>query len=121
MSHPGSFRVGLLMLAALSASDLLLPLVTDGEHPPMAVALAAAAVGLASLVLVVSAWRGATRAVPALVVMRALSALSAVPAFFAPGVPGPAITAAAIAIALTIVGVVLVVSASQRRTVADSR
>ena len=78
-----SLRAGLIVLGVLSVLDLLTPLVTDGEHPPMAIALGSAVIGLASLVLAVSAWRGAMRAVLPLVVLRALSAISAVPAVFA--------------------------------------
>ncbi|TWP50411.1 hypothetical protein FKR81_19725 [Lentzea tibetensis] len=105
-----STRAGLIVLGVLSVLDLLLPLLTDGEHPPMAIALVAAALGLASLVLVVSAWRGATRAVVPLVVLRALSALGAVPAAVVPGVPQPAIIAAGAGVLLTAVGIVLVLA-----------
>lgn len=102
------FRAGLLVLGLLSVADLLLPLLTDGEAPPMAVALVSAALGLASLVLVISAWRGARKAILPLIVLRALSAAAAVPAFFEPGVPAPAIVAAAVTIALTAVAASLV-------------
>lgn len=50
-----------------------------------------------SLALVVAAWRGSRRAVPGLLVLRALSALAAVPAVITPGVPG---AVAAVAVAL---------------------
>jgi hypothetical protein len=101
------FRAGLLVLGLLSIADLLLPLLADGEAPPMAVALVAAALGLASLVLVISAWRGARKAIVPLIVLRALSAAAAIPAFFATDVPAPAIAAAAATIALTAVGAAL--------------
>lgn len=116
-----SYRGGLVVLGILSIGDLLLPLLTDGEHPPLAVALVASLLGLVSLALVLSAWRGATRAVIPLVVLRVLSALSAVPAFFAPRVP-PAVTAGAtIGIALTVVAVVLVLRGAGRAATADVR
>src|SRR5688572_8577561 len=101
MSRPAAFRAGLIVLAVLSAFDLFLPLLTDGEHPPMAVALATSVIGLVSLILIVAAWRGGTRPVPALIVLRSLSALSAVPAFMAPGVPTAALVVAASGIVLT--------------------
>ncbi|MET9633829.1 hypothetical protein ABZX92_40865 [Lentzea sp. NPDC006480] len=107
------FRAGLVLLGLLSVADLLLPLLTDGEAPPMAVALVAAALGLASLVLVISAWRGARRAILPLIVLRGLSAVAAVPAFFEPGVPAPAIAAAAATIALTAVGAALTLKGRQ--------
>ncbi|GGU57879.1 hypothetical protein [Lentzea flava] len=102
------YRAGLIVLGLLSVADLLLPLLTDGETPPMAVALVAAALGLASLILVVSAWRGARKAVLPLIVLRALSAVGALPAFFEPDVPAPAIAAAAAVVLLTAVGAILV-------------
>jgi hypothetical protein len=116
-----SFRAGLIVLGVLSALDLLGPLLTDGEHPPMAVALVGSVIGLASLALVVSAWRGATRATIPLVILRLLSALAAVPAFLEPGVPGPAMAAAAAGIALTVVGVALTLSGAQRPATAGAR
>jgi hypothetical protein len=115
-----SFRAGLLVLGFISFGDVLLPLLSDGEHPPMAVALVASAFGLISLALVISAWRGATRAAIPLVIIRALMALTAVPAFTAPGVPGPAMVAAGFGIGLTAIGVVLVVYGMVRRPVVAS-
>lgn len=116
-----SFRAGLVVLGVLSALDVALPLLTDGEHPPMAVALVASAVGIASLALVVSAWRGATRAVLPLLILRLLSALAAVPAFFAPGVPATALAAAGAGLTLTLIGVALVVVGMRRPSLAGAR
>jgi hypothetical protein len=109
-----TFRAGLVVLGALSVLDLLLPLLSDGEHPPMPVALVAAVMGLASLVLVVSAWRGAARAVVPLVILRVLSAVAAVPAIFEPGVPAPLVIGAGVILLVTIIGVALVLSARVR-------
>lgn len=109
-----SVRIGLGVFAVLSVLDLLLPLYTDGENPPMSVALVASVIGLASLVLVLSAWRGARRAVLPLLVLRVLSALTAVPAFFVSGPPAAAIVSAAVLIVLTGVAVVLVFPAARR-------
>lgn len=81
-----SVRIGLGVFAVISLLDLLLPLYTDGENPPMSVALISSAIGLASFVLVVSAWRGARRAVLPLL-LRILSAITALPAFLPPA-PG---------------------------------
>jgi hypothetical protein len=104
------FRTGLLILGLLSVADLALPLLTDGETPPVPVALTAAALGLASLVLVVSAWRGARKAILPLIVLRALSAATALPAFFVADVPAPALATAAGVVLLTVAGVVLVLT-----------
>lgn len=105
-----TFRAGLIVFGVLSVGDLVTPLITDGEHPPMAIALVASALGLISLVLVVFAWRGRRRAVVPLIVLRVVSALSAVPAFFEPDVPAAAMVAAGVGIALTIAGTALVLA-----------
>ena len=115
MSRSRSFRIGLLLLGVLSVLDVLLPFMTDGEQPPMAVAVAAAVLGALSLVLVVSAWRGAARAVPALIVLRLLSAASALPALFAPAVDAVVMSAAATIVVLTLIGTALVVGLPSRR------
>jgi len=115
VSH--SYRAGLVILALLSRVDVAGPLLTDGETPPMAIALVGCALGVASLVCVVLAWRGMTRAVLPLVVLRLLSALSAVPAFFVSDVP-PAIRGLASALVLlTVGGVALVVGSRERKMV----
>lgn len=74
MSATRSYHIGLTLLAVLSALDLLTPLLTDGQHPPMAVAVGAAVLGLVSLFLVDVAWRGSRRALSALVVVRSAMA-----------------------------------------------
>ena len=102
-----TFRAGLIVLGLLSLGDLAAPLLTDGEHPPMEIALIGSALGLVSLVLVGFAWRGARRAVVPLIVLRVLSALSAAPAFFVGDVPAAAVAAAGLAIALTVLGTAL--------------
>ncbi len=38
MTHSPFIRVGLGLLAVSAALDLLLPLTTDGKHPPMPIA-----------------------------------------------------------------------------------
>lgn len=103
-----SRTVGLSILGLLSLLDLVGPLITDGEHPPMEVALVGSVLGLASLVLIGYVVRGATRAVAPLVVLRVMSALTAVPAFFVDDVPAVAMVVVGGIITLTIVGVALV-------------
>ena len=116
-----TFRAGLGLLGLLSAADLAGPLLTDGEHPPMAIALAGAVIGLASLVMIVFAARGSRRAAITLVVLRALSALSAVPAFFEPDVPAEVRILVGAAIAVTAVGIGLVLTPSRRVSKAVAR
>jgi hypothetical protein len=112
-----SFRAGLGILGVLSLLDVAGPLLTDGDNPPMAVALVGALLGVASLVLVVLVWRGARRAVLPLVGLRLLSALSAAPAFFVGDVPGAIRGLAAAIVLLTLVGITLVVGARERQSV----
>ncbi|GAB2616886.1 hypothetical protein [Kribbella endophytica] len=103
-----TFRWGLVVLGVLSVADLTGPLATDGENPPMEIALVGAGLGLLSLVLVVLAWRGERRAVVPLIVLRVLSAVTAVPAFFAGDVPAIAVLMAGALVVLTVLGVALV-------------
>ncbi len=101
-----------LVLAGLFALMDVIPLPAgDGEHPPVAVVIAGAVLGLITLVGIVPAWRGSRAGVVAVIVTRLLSALTAVPAFFVEGVPGPAVGAAAAGIVLTLVCVALLAPA----------
>lgn len=102
------YRFGLVLLGLLALSDIATPLVTDGEHPPMSIAIGAAVVGLISVVLVVLAWRGKRWALAPLITLRLASALLAVPAFFESGVPTAAVLAAGVGVAATVVGVIAV-------------
>ena len=110
MIRSRSFGIGLGLLAVVSVLDVPLPLLTDGRHPPMSVAVADCVLGLASLALVASAWRGARRVVPPLLALRALSAVSAVPALFISDAPSAAKVAAVAVVMLNVVGAALVVS-----------
>ncbi len=80
-----------------------------------------AALGLISLVLVALAWRGSKAAAIGLVVLRALSALTAVPAFTTGGVPTVPMVLAGIAISLTFIGIVLVLSGLRQPQLVDAR
>lgn len=100
-------RIALALFGLLSVADIVGLLVTDGEHPPYAIAAIGAVLGAVSLWLVVRIWRGDWRGVFVLVGLRVLSAVSAVPAFFVSGVPTAAVVAAAAIVALTVVAVML--------------
>ena len=69
---PTPYRAGLVVLAILSLADISTPLITDGETPPMSIALIAAALGVASLGC---AWLARTGRSPSrsVVVMRPVS------------------------------------------------
>jgi hypothetical protein len=108
------YRSGLVLLGVLSVLDLTAPLYTDGEHPPMVIAVIGSVLGLVSIVLAVLAWRGRAAAAVGLSVIRVLSALTAVPAFYVGGVPGPIMAVAGSFIILTVVGVVLTLAGLRR-------
>ena len=108
------YRAGLIVLGLLSLVDLASPLFTDGQHPPMVIALIGAGLGLISIILVILAWRGRLAAAITLVVLRLLSALTAVPAFLEPGVPTGLMIAAGCGIGLTVVGAALVLAGLRR-------
>jgi hypothetical protein len=100
-------KAGLLLFGLLSIGDLSTLPLTDGVTPPYAVAVSDAVLGLVSLVLVVLAWRGRRWASVPLVVLRVVSAITTLPAFFG-DVPAPAVAAAAAIVVLTVVAVLLV-------------
>jgi hypothetical protein len=112
-----SLRAGLVLLGALSLADLAGPLTTDGDHPPMWVALVGAALGLASLACIAAAWGGSGRAVLPLVALRLVSALSAVPAFFVDDVPSGIVALVAVFVGATLAGVALVSGSHSRAAV----
>jgi hypothetical protein len=108
------YRSGVVLLGILSVIELTGPLTTDGQHPPMIIALIGSVLGLISVVLAVLAWRGRMAAAVGLCVLRVLSALTALPAFWVTGVPGPVVAVAGTSIMLTIVGVVLTLAGLRR-------
>jgi hypothetical protein len=100
-------RAGLVLLGLLSVADVVSAFLTDGEFPPVWVAVLGGILGLASLVLLVYAWRGHRAALGALIVLRLVSAASALPAFGVTGVPGPVVALAGAIVVLTAVGCLL--------------
>lgn len=110
-----STRTGLILLGLLSVGDLAGLALTDGEHPPYAVAALGAALGLGSLYFVAKAWQGSRAALRPLFAMRIVSALTAVPAFFVDGVPTAALVSAAAIVILTAVSVCLVGRATEAK------
>ena len=115
------YRAGLILLGLLSLVSLASPLTTDGQHPPMMIALIDAGVGLIGIILVILAWRGRMAAAIALIVVRLLAALTAVPAFLVPGVPTGPMIAAGFGIGLTVVGAALVLAGLRRPALASAR
>lgn len=108
MTNTSGRRVGLVLLGLLSLGDIATPALTDGDHPPYAIAAIAAVLGVASLVLAVRAYREPARSLRLLIGLRMLSAVTAIPAFFVDDVPSGAEVAAAAVVVLTALGVLLV-------------
>jgi hypothetical protein len=106
-------KAGLVVLGLLSVVDLFGPLLTDGDHPPMAIAVGGSVVGLISLILLAFAWQGKRWALAPLITLRIASALLAVPAFFVSDVPAGAVAAAGVGVAATVFGVVAVLLPSR--------
>lgn len=115
------FRAGLVVLGVVSLTDLAAPLLTDGNTPPMFIALIGCALGAISLVLAAFAWRGRVAAAIGLVIVRVLSALTAVPAFLVAGVPLVPTVLAGTFITLTLVGCALVLGGLRRPVLAGVR
>jgi len=107
-----SMRTGLVLTILLGLFDVVLP-IGGVDGPPLPVAIAGAILGLITIVAAVFAWRsgasGSRAGVMTVVVTRILSALTAVPAFFASDVPAEAQVAAAAICGLTVVAVALLV------------
>lgn len=102
MSHSLPTRIGLVLSAWLAAGDVALPVLSDGDFPPMVVVFVVAGLGVVTLAALVPAWRGSTVAQWIVVAARLLSALVALPALFVGGVPAIAVTTAAAWVVLTV-------------------
>lgn len=119
MNQSRTFKAGLVILGLLSVADLFGPLMTDGETPPMSVALAGSVLGLLSLGAIFAVTKGSRAGLVLLLVLRAVSALSAIPAFFVADVPAMVRGLAAAHVVLTIAGAGLVLT--DRRIPAGAR
>lgn len=110
-------RTGLVLLGVLSLVDVAGILLTDGRTPPIGVAVTGTVLGLLSLVLLWFAWRGERGPLVGLIVVRLVSAATAVPAFVVPDVPVGLVVYAAAFVVLTLVGCGLLVPALRRTPV----
>jgi hypothetical protein len=110
-----TFRIGLVIAAVLGVADIAAAVAGGGDTPPLPIAIAAAALGLITLVAAGYGWQGRRGAVGTVVVTRVLSALGAVPAFFADDVPVAFAASAAVLVVLTIAVVTLLVPRLRRQ------
>jgi hypothetical protein len=110
-----AYRTGLVIAGLLALGDITTPFTSDGEHPPMFIAIICAVLGLITAVALVPAWRtGSRSAVVAIVVTRLLSAVTALPAFFVDGVPAAIMAVAAFGVAVSLLSVGLVATRLRR-------
>ncbi|WP_285683661.1 hypothetical protein [Actinoplanes sp. NBRC 103695] len=113
------FRTGLVVAVLLGVIDLANPFTTDGEHPPMVIALITAALGVVTIVGAVPAWRSRSRGgVVAIVVSRLLSAVSALPALVVSDVPGWIRVLSVVFALITLASVAMIAPALRRRATA---
>jgi O-antigen/teichoic acid export membrane protein len=117
-SLPKMQRYGLAVLGLLSVADLALPFLTDGDHPPMSIALISLGVGVVTLACLPRAWRDNRSALAGVVASRLLSALLTLPAFFLAGVPAGVVAASVGIVALTVLGVVIALAGARRAVTA---
>jgi hypothetical protein len=111
------FRIGLILAGLLGAVDVVSIALTDGKNPPYAVAAAGVALGLVTLAGVVRLWRRAQHRgwFWAVVVTRAVSALSSIPAFFA-GAPAALLAAVGVTLVLTVAALWLLLAGRETAT-----
>jgi hypothetical protein len=117
MHRSKTFLTGLVIAGLLGVADLTAIPTSDGQHPPLPVGIADTILGVLTLVGVYYAWRGRRGGVTTVIVTRLLSAVSAVPAFFADGVPAGAMVAAGVGIAITLLAVALIAPQLRRAPV----
>jgi hypothetical protein len=114
MKRTTGVTVGLVLAGLLGVSDIIGFAGAPSDGPPVAVLIADTVLGIITVVGVVLGWRGRRGGIIAVIVTRLLSALSAVPAFFA-GVPAPLVAMAAVGIAVTLIAVALLTPALRTR------
>ena len=108
-------RIGLVLAALLGAADVMLGLSQlDGSHTiPTGISAFVIAAGVVTIGAVPFAWRGAAWAPWLIIAARVVSALTALPAFFVPGVPAGFVVGAAVGIALAVLVAILLLVRSK--------
>lgn len=109
-------HLGLVLAGLLGLLDMAALVAGGGDYPPLAVGVADTLLGLVTVVAVVRGWQGNRAAIGTVVAARAVSALTALPAFAVDGVPAAGIAAAATLLALTLLAAALLLPALRPRT-----
>ena len=107
-------RIGLGLAALLAVGDVAAGIVLFGGDPTStAVAVFGWFMALATFAALPAGWRGAGRALRTVAVTRLLGALTAVPAYFVPGVPTGLVITAAVTVLAAVLAAVLILRAAR--------
>ena len=122
MTGRRTLNIGLGLCAVLAAVDIigLIGFAMPDDAPPAVVMVVAAILGVVTLAALKPAHAGQRGGRTTVVWSRALSALSAIPVYFASDAPGWAEVAAAVLIALTAVALVLLRAAPRQEAYAPA-
>ncbi len=103
-------KTGIIIAVLLAVADIITGATQLGADAtlPLEVAVGIIVAGVVTLVVAPFAWRGARWAAIVVVVVRLLSALSAVPAFFVPGLEPGIVIVAAVGIIVAVVAAALI-------------
>lgn len=117
-SRAALLRTGLVLAAVLGALDAITGVIAiaGSFFAPPAVGIAMLVLGIGTIALVPPAWMGRRWASWTIVAMRLLSACTALPAFFVPGVPVEAVLSAAVGIGIAVAVVVVILAGLARRS-----
>jgi hypothetical protein len=113
MPQPRTRRAGLIIAALLGLVDIVAAIAGGGDSPPVPIAILIAALGAGTLVAVRYGWKGTRIGIAATAATRTLSALAAVPGFFA---GGPPLVVATVLVAATALTLALLAKASTTNT-----
>lgn len=104
-----SVRTGIVLAAFLGLADVVFGVLQldPAQAIPPAVSIFLIAAGVGTIAAVPFAWRGAPWARYVAIILRLLSAMSGLPAFFVPGVPAELVIMAAVGILLAVLVAVL--------------
>jgi hypothetical protein len=110
-------RIGLILAAVLAAGDLITALSQFASSDAFGVAISAGILvaAIATLALVPLSWGGRRWSSITIVVLRLVSAVTALPAFFFPGVPTTFVVLAAVGLVLAVASAVLVLIGMRSR------
>lgn len=122
MIRSRTFTSGVLVCVLLGLLDIVgLGGLKADNGPPAAVALSGGLLGLTTLAGAALAWRGRPGGIATVIISRVLSALLGAGVFFADSAPNWARVVVGIAIAVTVVGVGLLLVARRKPQLATPR